>query len=566
MNQHTTTISPAGPARNHPPVAPAWAAISAAWTTQVQAITGRDDLTVLVTPGVGGGAPACITLDDGVIEVDADFVSVDPTRVDPTDVASRDLYPVGWGLLVHEIAHAEHTRWTPNPLEQVAAEMSTLLDEARIEGRRIATTPSDRKWLRASSLQLDLADLRAPDSRVGAATAAALLLARSDVGILTAHEVAPVRAAITKVIGRRQLGRLEQIWRRALRTADGDDRAMREWGRRWCRVLGLHTEIPFPIPADGAAVLADAVAGVLAVISAEVAAMIADARAALAEAQRRADERAEQLSQKQGRKAAADKVFGKHGAKLPPGQRGPARPPTEQELIDANRLTRALRKAAHREPTVNHKTSALPPGRLVPRAAMAEYVQRSLGQMPTAEPWKSTSRQVDPQPPLLVGITIDVSPSMDPFFGPAASIAWVIGQAVGRLPGGQSASTTFGSQARALTRPGHNRGTEVRELVGESSTRDFTLTVRALDHALGLTEAGNAARLLVMITDGEFYQREDIEGQRELDLLAQAGCGLLWIGPENSTPMTGTQVALLADASQAGEVITRAAVAALANR
>ncbi|WP_412538667.1 vWA domain-containing protein [Longispora sp. K20-0274] len=566
MNQHTTTTSPTAPATIHPPVAPAWAALSAAWTTQVQTITGRGDLTVLVTPGAGHGAPACITLSDGVIEVDADYVSVDPTRVDATNAASRNLYPVGWGLLVHEIAHAEHTRWTPDPLEQVAARMSTLLDEARIEGRRIATTPSDRKWLRAASLHLDLADLRAPDSRVGAATVAALLLARADVGILTAHEVAPVRAAITAVIGRRQLGRLEQVWRRALRTADADDQAMREWGRRWCRILGLHTEIAFPIPAGGAALLADAVTGVLAVIGAEVSAMIADARAALAEAQKRANERAQQLSQKNGKQAAAHQVFGKRGQKLPPGQLGPTRPPTQQELIDANRLTRALRNAAHREPIVNHKTSALPPGRLMPRAAMAEQIQRSLGQMPTAEPWKSTSRQTDPQPPLLVGITIDVSPSMDPFFGPAASIAWIINQAVGRLPGGQSASTTFGSHARALTRPGRHRDPQVRELIGETSTRHFTLTVRALDHALGLTEAGNAARLLVMITDGGFFNREDIEGQRDLDLLAQAGCGLLWIGPQNSRPMKGTQVALLADASQAGEVITRAAVAALANR
>ncbi|WP_018352048.1 hypothetical protein [Longispora albida] len=565
MNKHTT-LTPIQPGSSHPPIAPAWAAMSAAWTTQVQAITGRGDLTVIVTPGAGGGAPACITFDDGVIEVDAAYVGVDPSLLDPADPASRDLYPVAWGLLTHEIAHAEHTRWSPDPLAQVAAEMSILLDEARIEGRRLATTPTDRQWLRAASLKLDIADLRAPDSVPAAATIAALVLARADAGILTAYEVAPVRAAITRVLGRRRLRRLEKIWRRALRTADADSRAMREWGRRWCRVLGLHPEIRYPLPATGAATLTAAVAGVMAGIASEVTATITAAKQALADAQKRADERAQELSQQKGKKAAAEKVFGKRGAKLPRAQRGAEREPTSQEIIDVNRLTRALRTAARREPIVTHSASATPPGRLIPREAMAEQVQRHLGQIPTATPWKTTSQQSFPNPPLLVGITIDVSGSMNPFFGPAASIAWVFNRAVGALPGGQSASTTFGSEARALTRPGRHRDPKVRELVGESSTRHFTLTVNALDHALGLSTAGHAARLLVMITDGHFFHRDDVEGQRNLDALAQSGCGLLWIGPEMSHPMRGAQVALLADASQAGPIITRAAIAALANR
>ncbi|MGY0234055.1 hypothetical protein [Longispora urticae] len=501
-----------------------------------------------------------------MIEVDANYITVDPTTINPADPANRGLYPVGWGLLVHEIAHAEHTRWGFGDRDHpIAAQMATMLDEARIEGRRATTTPADRQWLRAASLHLDLDALHAPDSPASAAKVAALLLARADAGILTHGEVAPVRKAVVAVLGRRRLRRLEWIWRRALRTADDDTAAMMEWGHRWCRIMAMHSQIPFPVPSSGA-VLLDAVTQVLAGIADEVAICIAAAIREIREAQKKADKRAEGLSADKRKKAAGERVFGRRGARLPTAQLGETRPPTETEKIAARTLARELKKAARREPATVKITTALPPGRLVPRAAMAEAVQRSLGQIPTAQPWSSNARRLNPQPPLLLGISIDVSVSMGAFFGPAASITWIITKAVGLLPGGASASVTFGEEVQALTVPGRRPSTEVQELLIEDDTLGFPLTIDALDYALGLSTEVSAARLLVMITDGGIGLGERIAAQHRLDLLAQGGCALLWIGPPESRPLAGPQVVLLADATQAGALITKAAVNALRNR
>ena len=36
-----------------------WAAWDLAWTRHIRRLAGRSDLTVVVAPGAGGGAPAC---------------------------------------------------------------------------------------------------------------------------------------------------------------------------------------------------------------------------------------------------------------------------------------------------------------------------------------------------------------------------------------------------------------------------------------------------------------------------------------------------------------------------
>ncbi|MGH8880007.1 MAG: hypothetical protein ACRD0P_22090, partial [Stackebrandtia sp.] len=238
MTQHIGhTVSPGLPGPVHP--APAWRVWSSAWTAQVPPLADRDDLTVVVTPGAGHGSPACFTPSNATIEVDATHVAADPAVVDPHDPAQRTLYAAGWGLLVHEAAHARHSKAnlaSPTPSASRAAE---LLDEARVEAQQLHRRPADQPWLHAATTKLILNDLDGHDTPWTAGTAAALLLARADAGVLTHAEVAQVRKQIVKVLGRRRLKKLEVIWRRALRTRDDDAAAMLEWGRRWCRTLNM---------------------------------------------------------------------------------------------------------------------------------------------------------------------------------------------------------------------------------------------------------------------------------------------------------------------------------------
>ena len=105
-----TATAPAAPAPAWL-AAPAgdWKTLSAAMTAEVPAIAGRP-VPVACAPGAGLGSPACYLRDIPVIEVDGDLLEADPDDCDPAIPADRERYPVTWGALIHECAHAAHTQ------------------------------------------------------------------------------------------------------------------------------------------------------------------------------------------------------------------------------------------------------------------------------------------------------------------------------------------------------------------------------------------------------------------------------------------------------------------------
>ena len=250
----------ARPATRPAPAAPpagAWLRLSAALTGQVPPIAGRKDLVVTCAPGAGHGSPACFFPAHAAIEVDGTHLGVAPATANPASPADRERYPVTWGALIHECAHAAHTRWTPPPAETAAwAEAARMLEESRIETAQTTRRPADRRWLRETITQLILADFTAagatPASPREAGCAAALILARADAGILDPAEAAPVEQAVTTVLGAKRLDGLRAIWRAAHATADTDARTMLRLGRRWCRILGIQPDPP-PPPSTGGA-------------------------------------------------------------------------------------------------------------------------------------------------------------------------------------------------------------------------------------------------------------------------------------------------------------------------
>ena len=120
----------------------------------------RDDLTVVIAPGAGQGAPACLLPAHARIEIDGTHLGVDPATADPARPADRYRYPTAWGLFVHECAHARHTAWNPPPTPHPPPSVPRmLLEESRIEAAHTRRRPDDRHWLRAAATDLILADL-----------------------------------------------------------------------------------------------------------------------------------------------------------------------------------------------------------------------------------------------------------------------------------------------------------------------------------------------------------------------------------------------------------------------
>jgi hypothetical protein len=266
-----------------------WKTLSDALTAEAPAIAGHP-IPVACAPGAGLGSPAChIPEVPGqnipglpVIEIDGNLLGVPPATARPGLPSDRARYAAFWGAFTHEGAHAAHTLARKPPAERAAwCQAAHQLEESRAEGRQVTRRPGDRRWLRATVTQLILDDFTAagaaPSTPREAGSAAALVLARGDAGILDPSETALVEAKVEAVTGHDTLERLRATWREFLKIADDDARTLARLARRWCRILGIDPDTPPPAPViiEIPSELAEAIAEAIREIAAEVAADLA---------------------------------------------------------------------------------------------------------------------------------------------------------------------------------------------------------------------------------------------------------------------------------------------------
>ncbi|WP_067573908.1 vWA domain-containing protein [Nocardia acidivorans] len=552
--------APTAPAPR-PPARSGWEALSGAMTAETPAIADRDDLTVVIAPGAAGGNLAMFVPSLATIAIEGAHLGIAPATARPWRYADRRRYAPTWGALVHECAHAAHTRWdrtTPADPEIMAA--ATLLEESRIEAAQLRRRPGDRHWLRASTRELVFADTGGEDTaaalaptRHAAAHTAALMLARVDAGVLDATETAPAAAAIEAILGRDVLRQLRSLWRIAHRLSDTNTYGMLELGRRWFALIGPD---PHAAPYPGSP-LGTAITGTLSDIAKSVAAYRFPVDPAQG-AERAAREEARAVDRAE---TTAKDIFAKRPGTGPRTGRT-VRAPREGERSAARVLARAFTTASQRERAVTTTTSALPPGRLRMRGAMARDAQRAAGAIPTAEPFTRTTRKPVPVPPLRVGIACDVSGSMDEYTAEVASAAWIIATAahLATMPA-DTAALTFGRAVLPITFPG-TAPKQVTDFGATALYEAIDVAIDALDGALGLSRPENT-RLLVIISDGYFRDEPRAAAQTKLDRLRASGCAVLWLAPEGSTPMRGATVHPLTDPADTAAAIARTAIAAV---
>ncbi|MFJ3182606.1 VWA domain-containing protein [Streptomyces sp. NPDC086796] len=523
----------------------------------INELADRDDVLLdMIWDFTGSPAPAWfdpmtawVTINGGAA-LDPD---THPDEIDPLTVSGRHRHPVIMGLASHEASHARSTRWQdwPDGAGRAVVRAAVLLEEPRIEGRQLAVRPDDRVFLRASARHINL-PASAPTAPIAnrwrAATAAALLLARADAGVLTAKEVAPVRAEIAKALGAADLAKLRRLWRRALSLDDGDQLGLYRVSRQWVRVVGADEDEDMPVvgcaagepsapgPSTGGDdPLTAAAVAVAAAVSTN--AQIAtgalpdpeeEARAAAATAQREAQAQAEEAARQTARDAA-QRVF---GAPAPSSRRRPPRSPVSgrrgpepEERAAARRLGHALRRAQFREPARTRVASALPPGRLSGRDAMLATAQRSLGLPVTARPFRATVRKHTDEPPVAVAVAVDVSGSMGAYTEIIASTAWIFAHAA-REVGGTAATVAFGTAVTPIVRPGQPP-TQVTRFSANDGNHRFTEAANALDGALALSRPVGA-RVLVIVSDGHWEPAERRAGGRLVRRLQAAGVHVIW--------------------------------------
>ncbi|MGV9613232.1 VWA domain-containing protein [Nocardia xishanensis] len=545
------------------PVTGAWIALSAAMTAEAPPIADRDELTVTIAPGAAFGNPAVFVPSRAAVEIDGTQLKIDPATAHPERNSDRNRYPAVWGAFVHECAHAKHSAWNPPPVAHPGVvDAAMLLEESRVEAAQVRRRPDDRHWLRASATEIVIGDnggaiaaAQIPPTPYNAARNAALILARHDGGILEAAEVAPAATAIEAILGTDTLDQLRAIWREAHTVADTDAAAMLELGQRWLDLIGPDPHAD-PVPSSP---LGAAIGDTVTNIGNAVAASPVDPDPAeIAIAGREAAERAAKDAATQART-----VFGDGSGRGRTASTRRTRTARPDEHTAARVLARALNTAATRERTAVRTTSALPPGRLRMRGALAREAQRAAGAIPTAEPFTRTIRKTPPVPPLRVGVACDVSSSMGSYAAPVASAAWILARAaeLATMPA-KTATVTFGASVKPITYPG-TAPARVTEFSCPDYLHAIDTAVEALDGALDLSRPG-ATRLLVIISDGQYQGRRRNRAQAHIHSLRAAGCAVLWLAPANSAPepLDGVTLHLVTDPAAAA-AIGRAATAAV---
>ncbi|MGC4951125.1 hypothetical protein ACLQ2N_33665 [Streptomyces sp. DT224] len=557
----------------------AWLRVGAELGDRLVALSGRNDLLVICRPGTRSGAPAAYFPDRGEVEFDARlFAPLQPHDIHPRIVGDEERYPAAWGVFVHEGAHAAHSIWTPPAgADPRVVEAALLLEESRVEGAHLITRPTDRTYLRTSARTLVMPDIAHPTLQgiEHAASVAALILGRRDVGILDTGETKAVADLCEQVLGADLLATLTRIWRDVHQVADHDAPTMLAHAQQWCDALDAATPTR-PVPPG----LADLLSGAARIVmdstaatdAADLAAQEAAANAVATRSKAQARDRAQRAGQRRRAAATAKSVFNTRGTTVTPdGRPAPSdnpvtgtRRPTAAEKSAAARLSRALRAAAYRERTEERTTSPTPPGRLNMRAALARDAQLAAGSAPTAEPFTQTRRRNSPTPPLRVGIAVDVSGSMRAACAPVASAAWIVARAAALTdPDSLTATIAYDKHLTALARPTHRAPERVTNFKANGGAHNLGDAIDALDHGLELSRPG-PGRLLVIVSDAHYASDETAQAVTRVKQLTTAGCAVLQLTlTAESRHLPGTTLLHLDQPSSAPAAIATAATDAI---
>ena len=520
----------------------------------------RSDIVAYVGPGAGGPAPACFIPASAEVEVNVDVAfgyGVEPEDIRLDTRSGRYEFPKATGAIAHEAFHARYSLWNMkaayDALEKDEYEALTLLEESRIEARGAKDLPKMRPFLRSCAMEIVIADAAEQFSTMSNTQAAAQLVglvwARVDAGILNLADVAEVTDLIDTYLGLDVVSRLREI---ALdvqaHTNDYNVEALYPLAKEWAALVRDVAEekgdtAPEPDkgePGDsgegegsGASefvkALMDAMDEAAENTAVAVAGDLEDAETS-EKYEEVVSERAEKAREIKASGDAAAKVFGKGTAVIDFGKSHSSlidkRAPKSEERVAMVQVATMLEKAKYRERDLTFVRSEIPAGRMRTRAMVQREALRSKGVMTKVEPFEHKVRKQTDEPTLTVGVLVDISGSMGSAMQPMATTAYVMAAAAHRVQG-KAAMVYYGNDVFPTLRVGE-RMDEVRVYSAPDGTEKFDEAFRALDGAVNLLH-GSGARLLVIVSDGEYTTQETAAAKRWMRRCAEEGVAVVWL-------------------------------------
>jgi len=552
------TVSPAA-------AGPGWRALSTHYSKLAEARSTRDDLNVVIAPGITAftaserkgkkkPAPGYYMPATARIALDGNILPVPPEKLDMSDMEHFRALAALQGVFVHEVGHADHTDSMRAAHRSKFGQAVTLLEEIRMEARRIEDRPADAKWLRAASRRLILDEMdEDPKSKWAAAHTAVLTEGRVAAGSLNASDVEDVTEVLEEIFDADELDELRSIMLDATAIEDGDTDGMIAVAER--------LTLLFP-PEDGdgdgdglggaGGKLAAAAAGAGAKAEEEAAEELADdedgeeleeAAEEVAEDPEVEDDDDEPLDD-DAEDASPSKVS--HGR----GRSGRAvrwshAAPDPRERKERNKLSAILKKARWRDRDKTTISSITPPGRVKMREAMRGAADRSAGRPTTAKPFKRTKRRFVEQPKLKVAVLVDASGSMGRYSEDISSAMWIVSGAVHDIQG-EMCGVAFGEEARLVVAPGKPSAT-VNVFSADAGFEAIGSAMTLADDTIRLGDP-TGPRLVVIVSDGHWVDpRECTLGEQEIERLQATGAKIIQVGIGGEPLQHGPDVAAQID-------------------
>jgi hypothetical protein len=510
----------------------------------------RDDLVAYVGPGAGGPAPACYSPTQAEVEVNVDVAfakGITPDEIgDITLRKTQYEFPKATGAIMHEAFHARFSQWSmPKAYEELEKDeynALVLLEESRIEYQGLKSMATARPFLRACAMEIVIGDTKEGmenETQTQSLTnLVGLVFARIDAGVLEEHEVFTITEMITNQLGEKVVEQLRTIARSAqLHENHKDATELYPLAKEWARIVRETAKErgDEQKPESGKGIPSEIMEAIMEALSEASDEVMANNFSDLGD-QEQIEEMREEVKAKSSdakeqneNREVANQVFSKASG---PGQSKTnsklveQRQPTSAELSASVRIGQWLEKAKYRERDEHEIASIVPPGRLRSKAILQNVALKSRGVNQRVEPFRRTVRKHTDDPTLNVGIMVDISGSMGSAMKPMATTAWVMSSAVNRIQG-NCAMVYYGNDVFPTLKIGQKLS-EVNVYSASDGTEKFSKAFQALDGALNLLH-GNGARLLVVVSDGEYSGDEVPKSKEIVAKCKEAGVAILWL-------------------------------------
>lgn len=521
----------------------------------------RYDLVGYVGTDAGHGAPACYSPALAEIEVDTAIAfgkMATPEHVGDLRERSQQFeFPRAVGAIMHEAFHAKFSQWdlekAYKDLEKDEHNALVLLEESRIEAQGLLAMPEALNFLRACAMDIVIADAKEKFAGSSNTESAAFLVAtvhaRIDAGILDKADVKDLVELVDAYMSPEVIVKLRGIAAKfQAHTMHANAELLYPLAKEWAKIIREVAEEKGDAPKeDGKPQGGEGEGGSGEGMSAEFAEMLMEAleeagasisiRNADALADQEQDEnwkeevknKANEAVDRKKNADAAKEVFDKStgvGTSKSSSRLMETRTPTSEERIAAVKIAQMLEKAKYRERDAVEIASITPPGRLRTRQMVQASALRERGVMQQVAPFRRTVRKHTDDPTLTVGVMVDISGSMGSAMQPMATTAWVMSEAVRRVQG-RCAMVYYGSDVFPTLKAGQHL-TDVNIYTASDGTEKFDKAFRALDGSLNLLN-GSGARLLVVVSDGQYTPEERAHARKWVTQCNSAGVAILWL-------------------------------------